>query len=123
MILLLFYNATTVCLFVLVLRGWEYGGGMLCGIVGHFQILITSSKSSRFLHYFQYLTISLVLCVCLEIVVCPFDFFLLATVLSVLRFTDYDSHLVSSNSSYSLLEILFLTLHGVPLMCVLRALQ
>jgi hypothetical protein len=27
-----------VCLFVLVLRGWEYGGGMLRGIVGHFQI-------------------------------------------------------------------------------------
>jgi len=123
MILLLFYNATTVCLFVLVLRGWEYGGGMLRGIVGHFQILITSSKSSRFLHYFQYLTLSLVLCVCLEIVVCPFDFSLLATVLSVLRFTDSDSPLVSSNSSYSLLELLFLSLHGVPLMCVLRVLQ
>ena len=83
-------------LFVLGLRGWEYGGGMLCGIVGHFYILITSSKSSRFLHYFQYLTLSLVLCVCLEIVVCPFDFSLLATVLSVLE-----------------LELLFLTLHGV----------
>jgi len=34
----LFYNATTVCLFVLVFRGWEYGGGRLRGIVGHFQI-------------------------------------------------------------------------------------
>jgi hypothetical protein len=74
------------------------------------------SKSSRFLHYFQYLTLSLVLCVCLEIVVCPFDFSLLATVLSVLRFTDSDSPLVSSNSSYCLLELLFLILYGVPLM-------
>jgi hypothetical protein len=46
MILLLFYNATTVCLFVLDLRGWEFGGGMLCGIVGHFQIIITSYKSA-----------------------------------------------------------------------------
>ena len=27
-----------MCLFVLVLRGWEYGGGRLRGIVGHFQI-------------------------------------------------------------------------------------
>ena len=41
MILILFYNASTVCLFVLVLRGCEYGGGRLRGIVGHFQISIS----------------------------------------------------------------------------------
>jgi len=39
---------------------------------------------------------SLVLCVCLQIVVCPFVLFLLAIVLSVLRYTD---SLVSSNYS------------------------
>ena len=69
-------------------------------------------------------TRSLVLCVCLEIIVCPFVFSLLTTVLSVLlRFTDYDTPLVSSNSSYSLLDLLFITIHGIPLMCVLRVIQ
>jgi hypothetical protein len=45
MILILFYNASTVCLFVLVLRGWEYGGGRLRGIVGHFQISVFNIAS------------------------------------------------------------------------------